>query len=318
MHSTIAIVETIEMDSLDLLEVFQEVVRRRSFSAAARALGRSPGTISKAVARLEQRFGVRLLNRTTRQVSLTDAGQILLERSAHLLELVDMTRGELQALATRPSGLLRLTAPHSLMQTALPVMLGQFLQEYPEVRIDLHATDRVVDLAEEGMDLAFRAGPIPDAELIVKRLLPVNFVAVATPAYWQAQGQPTHPRDLAGHRQLAHRLPGRAPIWLFSVADKPFELALKPVFSSTDRGALIQLALQGAGVIWETRQALLGPLREGRLQACLQDYSPRDFWVYAAYMARRHNSAALRALLDHLGGLYQADGSLQGEHESVS
>lgn len=288
------------MDSLQLIETFREVARRGSFSATARAQGVSPATVSKAIAQLERRFGLRLLQRTTRKVSLTDAGRLLFERSGALLELIDLTQGELHERATRPSGRLSLTAPHSLMQTDLPLELARFMAEFPDVRVDLHVTDRVVNLAEEGVDLAFRAGRIPDAYIVVRRLSRIQFVAAATPAYWAGHGVPQHPQDLGEHRQLAFGVPGQAPYWNFEVDGKLFALPLNPVFHASSWVALAKLAVQGLGVVWMPARMLGEPIADGRLQAALQEYTPSDFWLYAAYMERRQNSAALRALLDHL------------------
>lgn len=288
------------MDSLDLIQIFREVARLGSFSAAARAQGVSPPSVSKAIVQLEARFGVRLFNRTTRKVSLTDAGQLLYERSGPMLELIDLTQGELHERATRPSGRLQLTAPHGLMATDLPALLGRFMQQYPEVTLHLHVTDRAMNLAEEGVDLAFRVGPIHDANLIVRRLLPIDFVAAAAPAYWRAHGKPSHPDELRAHVQLAHSLPDAAPRWLFSVQGKPFELALQPRFVTTNVAPLATLAAQGLGVVWGVRRALAEHIERGELETALEAFSPADVWLYVAYMQRRHNSAALRALLEHL------------------
>ena len=303
------------MDSLDLIQIFREVARRGSFSATAAAQGVSPASVSKAIAELERRFGLRLFNRTTRKVSLTDAGQLLFERSSAVLELVDLTNGELHQRATRPSGKLSVTMPYGLVHTDLPAMMSEFLRQYPEVDLDWRITDRIVDLAEEGIDLAFRAGPIGDANLIVRRLLRIDFVAVASPAYWRAHGKPERPDQLCTHAQLAWSLPGQAPRWHFQVAGKPFELALQPRVNATQPAPLITLAVQGLGVMWTPRRSLAQWLESGELEPALEQFSPSDVWLYAAYMQRRHNSAALRALLAHLDqfaeAFRQADGQRQ-------
>lgn len=288
------------MDSLDLIQIFREVARRSSFSATARALGVSPSNVSKSIARLEERFGLRLFHRTTRQVSLTDAGELLFERSGALLELVDLTEGELHERATRPSGQLNVSAPRILMQTDLPFMLGRFLAEHPQVSMHLLVTDRAVNLVEEGIDLALRVGPIPDANIIVKRLLPIDYVAAATPEYWRKHGKPQHPDELHGHAQIAYRPYDEAPRWLFNDQGKPLELALQPLFSVTDRVPLSAMAEQGLGVIWVSRRSIADALDAGRLEPALETFSPPDIWLHAAYTQRRHNSAALRALLAHL------------------
>ena len=157
------------MDSLELIETFREVVRCGGFSAAARSLGMSPANVSKYVAALEQRFGLRLFHRTTSRVTLTDAGQLLYERSGPMLEMLHLTRDELLTRASIPSGRLYLTAPHGVMQSRLSQLLGQFLECHPQVSLHLRVSNQHIDLVEEGVDIALRVGPIPDANLIVRR-----------------------------------------------------------------------------------------------------------------------------------------------------
>lgn len=288
------------MDSLELIQIFREVARRSSFSATARAMGVSPSSVSKSIARLEERFGLRLFHRTTRQVTLTDAGELLFERSGALLELVDLTEGELHERATRPSGLLHVSAPRSLMQTDLPLMLGRFLNAHPQVSMHLLVTDRAVNLVEEGIDVALRVGAIPDANIIVKRLLPIDYVAAATPAYWRKHGKPQHPDELHEHAQIAYRPYDEAPRWLFNDGGRPLELALQPRFSVTDQVPLSAMAEQGLGVIWVARRSVAEALDAGRLESALEAFTPTDIWLHAAYTQRRHSSAAMRALLAHL------------------
>ena len=288
------------MDSLDLIQTFREVAQRGSFSAAARATDMSPANVSKYVAQLEERFGVRLFHRTTRKVSLTDAGELLLERSGALLDLINLTEGELHERATKPSGRLSITAPHGLMHAQMPQLLGEFMLAHPSVTINLYVTNQVVDLAAEGVDLALRIGPITDANIIVRRLVPIDYVVAASPGYWRAHGRPEHPRDLAAHHQLAAALPGEVPRWHFHVNGRAEEIALQPIFSATDPAPLPHLAAQGLGVIWAPRLAIRSLMESGALEPALQSYSVQGVWVYAAYAQRRHNSAALRALLEHL------------------
>lgn len=288
------------MDSLDLIQTFREVAQRGSFSAAARALDMSPANVSKYVAQLEERFGVRLFHRTTRKVSLTDAGELLFERSAALLELIDMTEGELHERATKPSGRLSITAPHGLMHSQLPILIGNFMKDHPAVTVNLHVTNHVVALAEEGVDLALRIGPIEDANLIVRRLVPIEYAVAASPGYWAAHGLPQHPDDLLTHRQLAYALAGEAPRWYFHVDGKTKDIPLQPIFCATDPAPLPSLAAMGLGVVWMPRLALRPHIDSGALEPALQKYSVQGVWVYAAYAQRRHNSAALRALLEYL------------------
>ena len=288
------------MDSLDLIQTFREVARRGSFSGAARALDMSPANVSKYVAQLELRFGVRLFNRTTRKVSLTDAGQLLYDRTGPVLELVQMTANALQERATRPSGRLTVAAPHALAHTGLAALLGQYLTLYPELSLNLLLSSRTLDLVEEGVDLAVRVGPIPDQNVIVRRLTQVERVVVASPAYWQAHGVPQHPRELAGHRILNANRVGEPARWHFVERGKSLELALQPYVDVNDVTPLPILAAMDLGVAYLARPMVQRQLDAGELVSALEDFVPRDLWVYAVYMQRRHNNAALTALLAHM------------------
>ncbi len=298
------------MDSLDLFRAFHEAARRHSFSGAARALNLSPANVSKCVAQLEARYGVRLFNRSTRQVSLTDAGQLLYERSGALIELIELTQSALLDRAARPSGRLNLTAPHGLMQTALPRLLGQFMQRCPDVELHMHVSNRKVDMVEDGIDIAFRVGVIEESSLIVRRLARFELLVAAAPGYWQAHGRPAHPRELLAHRTLAVAARGETPRWRFVIDGEALELALHPVFQATDAAPLVPLALQGMGVIRGSRLLLGEPIASGALEPLFEQYSPHDIWLHAAYTHRRHHSAALRALLAFLEDtLRQGDGA---------
>ncbi len=285
------------MDSLDLLRTFREVAHRNSFAAAGRELDMSPASVSKYVAELETRYHVRLFHRSTRQVSLTDAGQLLYARSGSVMELVDRTEDEMRGRAMHPSGTLHLTAPHGLMRTALVRMLGEFMVLYPDVSLCLTLTNRLVDMAEDGIDLAFRVGPIESSSLVVRRLLALEMIVAAAPQYWRTHGRPTHPRELLNHRTLAMALPGEPPHWGFNVDGKLLDLSMQPVFSATDSAPLIPLACRGLGVIRGSRTLLREWIDSNELEPLFGQYSPRNLWLYAAYTHRRDNSAAMRALL---------------------
>ena len=288
------------MDTLELIRTFQEVARRSSFSGAARAMEVSKANVSKYIAELETRLGVRLLNRSTRNVSLTDAGRLLLDRSTPLMEMIALTRSELRDRAHAPSGRLRLTAPHGLTQTGLPELMGEFMQKYPAVTLSLHLENRMTDMVEEGIDLALRVGRIGDENLIVRKLQQVPFVVAATPAYWAEHGRPNHPEDLSDQDALTYSLLGGSPEWRFEVDGETQVVPVKSRMDANDAAPLICNALMGLGMVWLPRLLLQPHLDSGALLPVLQDYSPRDVWLYVAYAQRRHNSAALKALLAFL------------------
>ncbi|VTU39916.1 D-malate degradation protein R [Variovorax sp. PBS-H4] len=288
------------MDSLDLLKTFREVAAYGSFSRAATRLDMSKATVSKYVAELESRFGVRLLNRSTRSVSLTDAGALLLERSKPVMEMVELTQAELQEHASQPRGRLRISAPHGMGQGDLPKLLAQFMGYYPEVSLSLHLSNRQVDMAEEAIDLALRVGPIEDDNLIVRKLTLLKLVVCASPQYWKKRGTPAHPAELAQHDALTHSRLGVHPQWRFEVDGQAQDVPVKSRMDASEAGPLIEAALMGFGVLYLPALLVQTYVDRGELVAVLQDCVRNDMWLSAAYLQRRHNSAALRALLDFL------------------
>lgn len=287
------------MDSLDLIRTFREVAALGSFSKAAKRLDMSKATVSKYVAELETRFGVRLLNRSTRSVSLTDAGQLLLDRSQPVLEMVELTQAELQERANEPRGRLRIAAPYGMASGDLPNLLAEFMGYYPDVTITLQLSNHT-DLAEDGIDVELRFGPIENENLIVRKLLQMHMVVCASPVYWKKHGTPAHPDDLAGHDALTLLRQGAHPVWRFEDAGQVIDVPVKSRMEATEGAPLIQVAMRGFGVIYVPALVVQPHIDHGELVPVLQDYARKDMWLSAAYLQRKHNSAALRALLDFL------------------
>jgi len=288
------------VDSLDLLRTFSEVASSGSFSRTAKHLALSRGTVSKYIAALERRFGVRLLNRTSRAVSLTDAGLLLLDRSRPILELADATRAELQDRARVPSGRLRISAPHGMELTELPALINIFLGHYPEVSISLVLTNRMVDLAEEGIDIALRFGLSVDENLIVRKLVSMELSVCAAPMYWREHGVPAHPGELAHHVALTSTQLNPLPKWRFEAGGQPIEVEVRGRLDATESGPLVQAALLGGGVVYLPSVILKPYVESGRLVPVLSDFVRRDMWLSAVYLQRRHSTAVQRAFLDFL------------------
>ncbi|SCX72589.1 LysR family transcriptional regulator [Variovorax sp. EL159] len=298
------------MDGFELLRTFQAVAERSSFSRTAVALRMSPAAVSKHISQLETRFGVRLLNRSTRSVSLTDAGRLLLERSKPLLETLETTAHELEAHARQPSGRLHITAPHGLEHSPLPGVLGAFMNLHPQVHVSLRLSNRVVDLVQDGVDVAIRMGRLNNDNLIVRRLHSVSMSLCATPRYWARRGLPRTPEDIRKHDVLTYSLLGPTPTLPFQTAGPNGEIYAVPVNSRMDANdavALISAALADLGVICVPTVMVRQHLSQGALVPVLQEHLPRDLWLYAAFMQRRQNSAAMRALLEFLAERIQGD-----------
>jgi DNA-binding transcriptional LysR family regulator len=297
------------VDSLDLLRTFSEVATSGSFSRTAKHLSLSKGTVSKYIATLESRFGVRLLNRTSHAVSLTDAGALLLERSRPMLELADVTQAELQDRARIPSGRVRISAPYGMELTELPALINAFLGHYPEVSISLVLTNRMVDLAEEGVDIALRFGASANENLIVRKLVPMELAVCAAPVYWRKHGVPAHPGELAHHIALFNSHLNPMPKWRFEVDGQPLEVAVRGQLDATEASPLIQAALLGAGVVYLPSVMLEPYVESGRLVPVLSDFVRSDMWLSAVYLQRRHSTAVHRALLDFLADRLKPAGS---------
>ncbi len=285
------------MDTLTLIRTFREVAARGGFSRAATSLDISKANVSKYVAALETRLGARLLNRTTRTISLTDAGTLLLARSTPLLEMIDMTRDELSRHARQPSGRLRLTAPVGMGQVELPALLAAFIQRYPDVHVSLDLTNRTLDMVDEGIDIALRVGRIADSSLIVRKLRRMDMVLCATPSYWASHGVPAHPDEIGDHDALTHSMLGSTPEWRFLVDGVMHSVPVRSRMDASDAAPLIYMALQDMGVLYLPELLVRSHLASGALQAALPEYRPDDMWLYAAYTQRRHNSAAIKSLL---------------------
>lgn len=285
------------MDGFEPLRTFAEVASQGSFSRAASQLGISKASVSKHVATLESRFKVRLLNRSTRSVSLTDAGRLLQSRCTLLMEMIEQTTNELEARGSHPSGRLMITAPHGMVQTAFPRLLGDFLTSYPDVQVDLKLSNRMIDLVEEGVDVALRFGRIVDQNLIVRRLCRMGMTLCATPRYWARRGMPAHPDDMGKHDVLAYSaVPGPSQI-AFEMDGTPYNVAVRGRMDANDASALIGAALADIGAVC-VPELLAQPYVDGaQLVPVLQPYMPSDIWLYASYAQRRQNSAALRVLL---------------------
>jgi DNA-binding transcriptional LysR family regulator len=274
------------------------VVQAGSFTAAARRLKMPKSSVSRKVSDLEERIGARLLHRTTRKLGLTDAGRIYFERAAPIvsdIEQADQAVGESQAA---PRGLLRVTAPLSF--ALLGPMVASFLERYPEVRVELVCADRVVNLVEEGFDVAIRAGRLVDSTLIARRLGAMKRVLVASAGYLKRHPRPKSPADLEKHPCIAFGSAPAPTLWTLHSGEKKVDVRVPARLSANDMDMMLAAARAGIGIAWLPEHLVTVELAKGRLERVLSDWSSPETPVHAVYPSARHLSQKVSAFVELL------------------
>lgn len=289
------------MSSASDLEFFSLIHRKGSLTAVARELGTTPSAISKRLAQIEARLGVRLLSRTTRRSTLTEEGEIYL----HVGERIVLQIGELeQSISSRratPKGLLRINAGLGFGRTHLAPLISDFVHRYPEVQVQLHLSDRLVNLAEEGFDLGIRAGAPADGRVVARKIAPNRWLICGAPSYLERHGIPRHPSDLAKHNCLVLRDKDASyGVWYFVDGAKTMSVKVHGTLSSNDNESIVQWALAGHGLASRSDWDVAAHVRSGRLKVVLGDYRapPGDF--YAIYPDRHNLSAKVSAFITFL------------------
>jgi DNA-binding transcriptional LysR family regulator len=288
------------MEDLQRMAIFARVVEEKSFSAAARRLGLSKSLVSKQVTQLERSVGARLLNRTTRALSLTEAGSVFYEHCSRIVDELEEAKLAVGRLHSEPRGLLRLTAPVAFGRLHIATALPDFLARYPEVKIDMATTDRFVDLAEEGYDLAIRIVDQPVPTIVARKLAPVNRKLVATPEYFERHGVPQSPADLEQHNCLTYTYFNPQDPWRLRGPDGDISVRATGNLRVNDDDALAAAVVQGLGLALLPTFLIGGELQSGRLKAALSQYIAVERHIYAVYLANRHVSAKVRAFIDFL------------------
>lgn len=287
------------MDRLDHLTAFLAIAEAGGLAAAGRRLGRSPPAMSRALAAMEAQLGVRLAERSTRRFALTDAGRRLAEQARHALAELDTALREAAGEGREARGRLRVAAPLVFGRRHVAPVVAAFLDTHPAVSVDLVLSDRVVELVEEGLDLALRIGRLPDSTLRARRLGAVRRVLVASPAYLARRGTPERPEDLAGHDLVVFASLATPPEWRFA-GPGGTEIVLRPEarFAVNEAEAAVAAAVQGRGVLQTLSYQAAEEVAEGRLLRILRAAEPPPIPVQLVYPAGRFMPARLRAFLD--------------------
>jgi DNA-binding transcriptional LysR family regulator len=285
------------MDRFRAMQAFVRIVDGGSLSAAARTLGVSLPAVVRALAGLEEHLGSRLLNRTTRRISLTDAGHAYYERARQILAEVQDAEVSASSARRRPAGTLSLTAPVVYGRLKVVPLLAEYRGRFPDVAVRLLLLDRNVNLIEEGLDLAIRIGALADSSLVATPLGSVRRVLFASPAYLRRHGSPGHPRDLVRHACLSLSIIAPGDLWRFRERGRDVSVKVRPAFAANNADAVIGMAQAGAGIGVAFSYQVEAPLARRRLKLVLEDFQLAPVPVSALYPHGRLTAAKVREFL---------------------
>jgi len=288
------------MDTLDAMRVFVAVVERNGFSATAQALDMSTAGVTRQVAALEKRLSTRLLHRTTRRVSPTSAGAAYYAQCVRLLAEFDALEASIGAQALEPSGMLRINAPVSWGIARLGPLLAGYRQRFPQVELDLALSDRLVDMVEEGYDVAIRITREPSPALIARRLGQARITLCAAPSYLAARGTPRTPQDLEQHDCLGYSYWASGNQWPLQGPGGETRVTVNSVLQANNGDVLREAAIAGMGVILQPDFLLEDALADGRLVRVLPEWDVPAIGIFAVYTSRSHLAPKVRSFIDYL------------------
>lgn len=288
------------MDRYQEMRVFSAVIEAGSFVAAGEALALSKAAVSRHVSELERRLGVRLMHRTTRKLSLTSEGELFLARCREILSSIDAAEAELSTRSLTARGRLKLSVPVSFGIRHLAPLWSPFLRKHPEVTLDVQFADRVVDLVEEGFDLAIRIARLPDSSLISRQLASTRLVLCASPGYLKRHGTPRHPTDLSRHDVIGYSLLSSGDQWLFEGLEGPISARVCPRMWSNNGDSCVAASVQGAGLVLQPAFLIDQELASGDLVEVMPQFRAASLGIYAVYPSRRFVLPKVRVLIDFL------------------
>src|SRR6266851_2756305 len=286
------------MDRIDAMQAFVAVADLQGFAPAARKLGLSPSGVTRLIAALEQRLGARLLQRTTRSVTLTDIGTRYLERARRILADVEEAEGSAQDERTRPSGRLVVSAPVGFGRLHVSPVMSAYLKRYPEVSAELRLADRMVNLVEDGIDLAVRIGHLADSSLVARHVGEMRRIVVASPAYLKRHGEPKTPEAIASHQTIQFGASAVTGEWRFVADGRDFRVNVTPRLSTNSADAAIQYAEQGGGLTRVLAYQAADAIKRGRLKIVLASFEQPALPIHIVYPTSRLLSAKVRTFID--------------------
>jgi DNA-binding transcriptional LysR family regulator len=288
------------MDKYQEMRVFAAVVDAGSFVAASIGLGMSKAGVSRSVSELEHRLDVRLMQRTTRRLSLTDEGEVFLARCREILASIEESEAEISTRAASASGLLKVSVPVSFALKHLTPLWSDFLAAHPRVSLDVQLADRVVDLVDEGFDLAVRIARLPDSSLISRKISSTRLVLCASPDYLRRRGTPQHPDELAQHDVIGYSLLATGNQWQFTGPEGPVSVKIRPRLWTNNGNTSVAAAVQGAGIDLQPTFLIADEMATGQLVEVLPQYRSIELGIFAVYPTRKFVLPKVRVLVDYL------------------
>ncbi len=288
------------MDTIVGMRTFITVVTAGSFTAASERLDMSTALVSKYIGQLEERLGVRLLNRTTRSLALTEIGRVYFERCQQVVDDIDELEAVVKDQRSAPSGKLIIAAPLTFGEMYLTPAIADFLNEQQAITIDLRLTDRFVGLVDEGVDIAIRIAELEDSSLIARRLAPARIAVCASPAYLKQHNEITHPDDLVRHNCIVDTNFRNGSMWPFAVDGKRKIVKVEGRFCVNSAAAVREMLLRGEGIGFIPTYAVGEDIRQGRLAVVLEPFEVINLGIYAVYTPNRHLAAKVRAFIDFM------------------
>ena len=292
----------VKVDHLFAMKVFCQVVDSDGMASAGRALGLGPATVTQTVAALEKRLDARLLNRTTRRISITEAGRIYYGYAKRIIEEAAAADDAVRKSADEPSGLLRISLPLGVAQTFIYPQLPAFSARYPQIQLDLQIDDGIVDLVENNFDLGLRVGYLADAQWVAKPLLRYRRLTCASPAYLERYGRPQHPDDLAAHNCLLYRHAIAAVRWEYLIGGEIVRVAVNGTLCSNESNALLNWARNGQGITRQPDWLVNEDIKAGRLLTVLDDFVVRAEaslpGIYVVLPRRQYQAAKVNAFIE--------------------
>lgn len=288
------------MDQLSAMRAFVRVVQTGSFSATGREMNTSQTTISKKVAALEKKIGVKLLARSSRDHALTPAGTKYYQTCVDILGELDEAEAEARSEVASPQGTIRISAPVAFGRILLAPIMAEFFQRYPDIKVDLQLSDQHTDLISDGIDVAIRAKQLEDSTLIARHLFDNPMLVLAAPNYLQQHGEPKTPEDLKQHNCLVYSRMKDINVWSFTKQNQKHAVAVNGNFQSDNGDVLLEVALTGMGIVTLPIWMVEHHLKEGRLTQLMSDYTGQNLPFNAVYLQSRYTPLKVRCLIDYL------------------